>query len=153
MQTSVNLQKPFTYSIIPIIVISIICIGYVMWLILKYKVKKIKKIPEHIVKPLDMGKIKSKYIKKLNEIEFKLNSNRLTIRTAYQHTSKVIRGFVQEVTKIEVQNYTLDEIKHLNIPELYELVEEYYEPEFARTSVGDIKNSIDKTRKVIEKWN
>ena len=153
MQTSVNLQRPFTYSTIPIIVLCIICISYVIWLILKYKVKKTKKIPEHIVKPLDLGKIKSKYIKKLNEVEFKINNNKLSIRIAYQHTSKIIREFVQEVTKIKVQNYTLDEIKHLNIPELYELVKEYYEPEFARTSIGNIKNSIDKTRKVIEKWS
>lgn len=153
MQTSVKLQDPFTYSIIPIVVIIIICIIYVIWIILKYKPKKAKKISERIVKTIDVGKIKNRYLKKLNEVELKLNNNKISTRTAYQHTSKIIRGFVQEVTKIKVQNYTLEEIKHLNIPKLYELVEEYYEPEFARRSEGDIKKSIDKTRKVIEKWS
>jgi hypothetical protein len=61
--------------------------------------------------------------------------------------------FVFEVTDIETQNYTLDEIKKLNMPGLYELIEEFYEPEFALKSVGDFDNSIEKARSVIKKWN
>ena len=39
------------------------------------------------------------------------------------------------------------------MPILYELVEEYYVPEFSEKSIGNIKLSIEKTRKVIEKWS
>lgn len=64
-----------------------------------------------------------------------------------------MRMFVFEVTDIKIQNYSLKEIKKTNIPNLYELIEEYYEPEFASKSVGDFGISIEKARRVIEKWN
>ena len=35
----------------------------------------------------------------------------------------------------------------------YELIEEYYEPEFSYKSIGDFKNSIHKARRVINEWN
>lgn len=60
--------------------------------------------------------------------------------------------FVFEVTDITTQNYSLSEIKKLNIPILYELIEEYYEPEFAEQTNGDFDNSINKARRVIEQW-
>ena len=39
------------------------------------------------------------------------------------------------------------------MPFLTELIQEYYAPEFAKQSIGDIKQAIEKTRKVVEKWN
>ena len=77
----------------------------------------------------------------------------MDIRAGYQELSIIIRTFVNEVTGIEVQNYALKEIKKLEMPLLYELIKEYYAPEFSENSLGDIENSINKTRKVIEKWN
>ena len=61
--------------------------------------------------------------------------------------------FVFEVTDITTQNYSLTEIKKLNIPHLYELIKEYYEPEFADKSVGDFNDAINKARSVISKWS
>lgn len=105
------------------------------------------------VKPVNKQKIKQKYIKKLNEVEQKILNNKITIRSAYQSTSFIIRCFVYEMTNIKVQNYTLNDISKLNMPILYELIQEYYVPEFSEQSIGNIKSSIEKTRKVIEKWN
>jgi len=97
--------------------------------------------------------IKQKYIKILIDLEKKLDNNNISIREAYQKLSSAIRYFVYEVTNIKVQNYTLQDIKKLDMPILYELVEEYYVPEFSEKSIGNIKLSIEKTRKVIEKWS
>lgn len=38
------------------------------------------------------------------------------------------------------------------MPELYYLVAEYYAPEFARKSDGDVRASLEKTRSLIERW-
>lgn len=72
---------------------------------------------------------------------------------AYQNLSKVIRNFVFEATHIKVQNYTLDDIRKLNMPILYELISEYYNPEFANISNGNFIYSIEKARGVVERWN
>lgn len=152
MQTSVNLQDPFSYSLYPIIILLVILLIYTIIIFHKPKKnKKIKALPKE--RPIDVKKIKSKYIKKLDEVEYKLENNKISTRIAYQHTSSIIRNFVHEVTRIKVQNYTLMEIKNLKMPILYELVQEYYVPEFAERSFGDIQKSIEKTRKVIEKWS
>ena len=92
-------------------------------------------------------------MKKLIVLENKIDKNEITIRKAYQNLSSIIRYFVYAVTGIKVQNYTLEDIKGLNMSMLYELIKEYYRPEFAEKSLGDIKLSIEKTRKVIKKWN
>lgn len=155
MQVSVNLQGPFSYSILPLLVIILlIIILTVIYHIMKNKKKnnyaliEIKDIDEK-----DLRLIKQKYINELYKMERLLNENAMSIREAYQSLSVIIRYFVYEVTGIEVLNYTLKEIKKVNMPELYELIQEYYVPEFAEKSTGDAQSSIEKTRKVIEKWN
>ena len=52
-----------------------------------------------------------------------------------------------------MQNYTLKEIKKLNMPKLYNLIKEYYIPEFANISSGNAEKSIAQAREVIRKWN
>lgn len=159
MQTSINLQEPFTYSIIPLIITLCLTVTITCYLIYtrkkKEKVKvienEIKVIPEKNIK--DIPVIKSKYLNQLNSIEYKYNNEMIELRKAYQLISETIRLFVFEITDITTQNYSLSEIKKLNIPILYELIKEYYEPEFASKSIGDFNNSINKARRVINEWN
>lgn len=159
MQTSINLQEPFTYSIIPLIITLCLTVTITCYLIYtrkkKEKVKvlenEIKVIPEKNIK--DIPVIKSKYLNQLNSIEYKYNNEMIELRKAYQLISETIRLFVFEITDITTQNYSLSEIKKLNIPILYELIKEYYEPEFASKSIGDFTNSINKARRVINEWN
>lgn len=156
MQTSVDLQAPFSYSIYPIIIVIALLILLTIYFFTrknKYE-KEINEIPEiKDVNLKDLKSIKEKYLKKLDEIDYNLNNNKISIRIAYQNLSIVIRFFVYEVTNIKVQHYTLKDIEKLNIPILYELIQEYYIPEFSKHSLGNIKFSLEKTRKVIEKWN
>ena len=160
MQTSINLQEPFTYSVIPLVVsiCAILAItGYLIYTkIIKQRSEQkeeevIKEIPEKNIK--DIPAIKGKYLNILNSIEYKYTNKMIGIRKAYQLISESIRLFIFEVTDITTQNYSLSEIRKLNIPNLYELIEEYYEPEFASKSVGDFESSINKARGVVNRWS
>ena len=161
MQTSINLQNMYNYSVWPLVLVflifAIMTIGLIIVLIKKNKrqvaVKKpdVKKIPEKNIKNIPV--IKSKYIKKLNGIESKFKDKKIDLRKAYQEISETVRLFVFEVTDVTTQNYSLSEIKKANIPGLYELIEEYYEPEFAEKSVGDFDDAINKARRIVSEWN
>lgn len=159
MQTSIKLQEPFTYSIIPLIIVSILVIFLTLYLIhlrkgnkkLRKEKNEIKAIPKKNIKNVPV--IKDKYLKQLDEIEYNYANNIVNLRKSYQMISEAIRLFVFEITDITTQNYTLSEIKKLNIPSLYILIEEYYEPEFSSKSSGDFTDSINKARRVIKEWN
>ena len=155
MQTSINLQEPFTYSIVPVIIVISLILIETYYLINSKKKKRIiedtKVIPSKNIKNIPV--IKEKYLKELDTIEYEYKHNTIKLRKAYQKISENIRLFVFEITDITTQNYSLAEIKKLNIPILYELIEEYYEPEFASKSVGDFETSINKARRVINEWN
>lgn len=158
MQTSVKLQEPFEYSIILLIIaISFVLLITIYLIYLKSKKQKpkieekVKAIPEKNIKNIPV--IKGKYLNQLDSIEYKYTNNMIELRKAYQLISESIRLFVFEITDITTQNYSLAEIKKLNIPNLYVLIEEYYEPEFASKSIGDFNSSINKARGVIRQWN
>lgn len=156
METTVKLQDLYAYSILPISIIAILVIAITIYILIE-KIKKKNEVVKienvKIVEPKNINAIKNKYLKRLDNLRKKLELNKITIRVAYQGLSTLIRYFIYEVTDIKVQNYTLSEIETLNMPFLTELIQEYYAPEFAKQSIGDIKQSIEKTRKVVEKWN
>ena len=156
METTVKLQELYAYSILPISIIAILVIAITIYILIE-KIKKkneIVKIEDvKIGEPKNIKSIQNKYLKRLDNLRKKLELNRITTRVAYQGLSTLIRYFIYEVTDIKVQNYTLSEIETLNMPFLTELIQEYYAPEFAKQSIGDIKQAIEKTRKVVEKWN
>ena len=158
MQTSINLQDPFTYSVIPLIISICISIIFIILIYFNKLAKKskienivVKEIPEKNIKNIPV--IKGKYLNQLDSIEYKYVNQMIELRKAYQLISEAIRLFVFEITDITTQNYSLAEIKKLNMPTLYNLIEEYYEPEFASKSIGDFEASINKARRVINEWN
>ena len=158
MQTNIKLQEPFTYSKIFLIMIIVLVLAITCYLIYFYKKKKIVK-KENIIKVIpnknikDIPVIKNKYIEQLESIEYKYMNEMIDLRKAYQLISESVRMFIFEVTDITTQNYSLIEIKKLNIPRLYELIEEYYEPEFASKSSGNFESAINKARRIVREWN
>ena len=159
MQITVNLKDMFSYSFTPILLF------WALALLFCFIASRMKKAPEkkpkekekvritQPEKPKNISSIKAAYIKQLADIEKKYSANELTNRMAYQKLSLIVREFVYEVTNIKVTNYTLQELKELNMPKLYALIEEFYTPEFAIKDDGNFLESIQKTRKVIEEWN
>lgn len=153
MEVQTELRPMFSYSILILISAFIITVGFAI-LIKKIKFKPKKNNIYQVKIPIykNVINIKRKYLNKLDKLYNDLNNNNISSRKAYQELSKIIRNFIFETTDIEVHNYTLNEIKMINMPILYELVKEYYDPEFAKISKGNIALSINKTRMVIERW-
>ncbi len=157
MKISVDLQEPFAY--LPAWVIlgcALLFAGIVVWIVVRRKLReslaaekrqKVKKI-----RPEAMPRIKARYVGMLDKTAWDYNRGNIDKREAYQRMSRVIRLFVHRVTGLRVQHRTLSEIRELNIPMLTALVEEYYEPEFARDAQADANVSLDKTRRAIELW-
>ncbi len=154
MQISVSLQEPYSFSIVPIIVLIIIASALVFILLFLKKNQKekseVKAIPQKNIK--NIPAIKSKHLRELEAIEYQYKNNKLELRKAYQLISENVRLFVFEVTDITTQNYSLTEIKKLNIPNLYETIAEYYEPEFSKKPSGDFINSVQKAKEIIQKF-
>ncbi len=151
MHVTSELRPLFTYSLVPII---IICILIIILYVSRKFIKEKKKI-ENIIIPntKDLNEIKKKYLLKIEDLTNEYNENKISERHAYQSLSRIIRNFIYEATNIKVQYYTLKDIKSIDMPILYELVNEYYNPEFSRLGSGDIMSSIENTRMVIKKWN
>ena len=154
MQTSVSLQEPYSFSIVPIIVLVIIAAALLFVLLFLKKNKEeqpeVKAIPQRNIK--NIPAIKNKHLRELETIEYQYKNNKLELRKAYQLISENVRLFIFEVTDITTQNYSLMEIKKLNIPNLYETIAEYYEPEFSKKTSGDFINSINKAKAIIQKF-
>ena len=151
MQVASDLRPMFSYSLLYIIITIVIIAILIVLLKVDFKRKK-KEIPI-IVKSKNIYEIKNKYLELIDNLEIDVNENKITNRHAYQKLSSLIRNYIFEATSIKVQNYTLKDIEKINMPVLYDLVAEYYDPEFAIISKGNILNSLKKTRKVIERWN
>ncbi len=157
METTVELQAPFQYMIIwPILAVIMLAAAIFLQVYFRKKLgdrlKKEKQIRLKKISEATLEGKKKKYIGELVYIERDLMNRRITVRQAYQKMSLCIRMFVRDVTGINVERYTLTEIRAVNIPQLTNLVKEYYEPEFARETRIDARQSILKTRMLIEGW-
>lgn len=161
MITSVELQEPMSYYLFWLI-LAIVAVAAVFFVQIFFRYllrdqlrrkrkKKKPKIRKVSKKPLAV--LKWEYLQKMDYLERSIMSQRIDRRTAYQELSGLIRTFVHDVTGIKVQNYSLREIRMLGMPGLTALVQEYYEPEFARQSMADIRGSVFRTRKAIELWS
>ena len=92
----------------------------------------------------------------LNKLELLLNNvlnGDIADKEAYYEMSNIIKEFVMKKTKINVMNFTKDEIDKIGIKDLSLLMDEYYPAMFSKNNEGDIKESINKTMEVIKKWN
>ena len=164
MPTTINLRRPFDFSVTPIAIVggvfaalTVIVLLMVLYNLIK-NMRKAEKVVEEVeeqvifVKP-DLAKLKAAYIAKLNEIEEKYNQDKTKIRPAYESMSKVVREFVYKATGTEVDKFTLAEISNTEFKELTMLVGEYYKPEFDKISEGDVRASLEKSRRLVAGWN
>lgn len=158
MDTTVGIQDAYSYATWPMIVLVGVIVGIILLTfaativikLLKRKRKPKVKAPKPV--NVNIYKFKLECFTDLDDISRKLVNDRITLREAYQLTSARVRKFVFDATRINVQNYTLEEIQQLNMPQLVELVKDYYSPEFSWQSVGDFAQSMEKTKRVVEQW-
>lgn len=153
MQITSDLRPMFSYSLLTILFFLILILLNIFFILKKDNKKEKQSIPT-IVQPniQDKESIKLKFLKEIDLLKKQLEENKLTTRKAYQRLSVIIRTFIFQMTSIKIQNYTLEEIKKINLPIITTLIEEYYDPEFSVKTEGNIIESIEKTRQVIQTW-
>ena len=149
-----DLEDMFSYSYIPIIISLIIFL--ILFIIYYHFFIRKKKVPVQFHHHVGVDALKRTYLKRLDDIIEKYHKQTINDRQVYIQLSRLIRGFAYEMTGIKLQNCTLEDISKLDIPQLYNLVYEYYDPEFAKFSQGHspivINRVLVKTREVIDKW-
>ena len=160
MQTSVDLQDPFSYSIVPIVVISIIIAASLIALLIVFLLRRKKKAPvKQKAVPAPVFRLKSKeqaqreYLEKIAVVEQKYLAGQIDVRNTHQELSAIVRMFVHDLTGINAQNFSLNELKAHNIYQISNLIEEFYAPEFAERSEKEARSSIAQAREVIVRWN
>ena len=149
MQLDISLNGPFSYNVLPLIIVLILLIITII-VFLCFNIRFEKKEKPIVVIAKDINSIKKKYLEELDGLSG--NINVLSKKKVYNILSLVIRRFVLEATNVDVLKYSLSEIRELNIEPLTLLVSEYYEPEFNKESDADPITSINKTKEVISKW-
>ena len=162
MPTTIDLRRLFDYSSLPILItgvvlglLTLLIIGMFLYGVLKnLKVKtKEKVVEEPVFVKQDIAKLKTQYLAALDKIEASYNQDTTKIRPAYEGMSKVVREFVYKATGTEVDKFTLAEISNTEFKELTMLVGEYYKPEFDKISEGDVRASLEKSRRLVAEWN
>ncbi len=158
MESSVNLQEPMSYMLVWIITAGVLLLAAVLLqVIFRIRRRRRGEVPEKIkvVKPprASIPEIKNRYLSDIDKIKDALTKGEIDKRIAYQRMSKVIRHFVFDMTGVQVQKYTLYEIKQIRMPMLTQLIEDYYVPEFAQETMADAIKSLEGTRRVIERWH
>ncbi|MBO4926886.1 MAG: hypothetical protein J5379_01355 [Clostridiales bacterium] len=158
--TTVDLQDPFSYSYLPIVlVIALILLSVVLLLtffLIRRKMKtpvKQKEAKPVVFKPKSLNDARREYLEKINEIERQYNSGKLDVRGTHQELSAVVRMFVHDMTGINAQNFSLQELKSQNVHQISQLIEEFYAPEFAERTDKETNDSIRDAREVISTWN
>ncbi len=162
MDTTINLRRMFDFSQLPIIIAGVILAALTVAIILMFLYdllkdyqRKPKEEVEEVkvfVKP-DLNKLRPQYLALLDSIEAEFNKDTTRIRPAYEAMSRVVREFVYKATGTEVDKFTLSEISRTEFKDLTMLVGEYYRPEFDKISEGDVRASLEKSRRLVAGWN
>lgn len=160
MPTSVQLQSNMI-SCLPVIVLLalILLLPIAYWLVKRILLsfKSRPKQPEIILPPPVPRKmpqeIKAEYLNRLYGIQRSYELQEITSKQTYLMLSMLVREFVKKYTGIEATTKTLSELAQMNMPQLYELVIQLYEPEFSLLAEADVRKLILQTKRVIEIWN
>lgn len=165
METTVTLQPPFEFYLwVWLFAISALLLSVAFLLIMRHFYKKAQSQVEAtkegpvFIQPSQrvITNAKGRYVGMIQAVLADYNAKKITKRDGYQKLSIIIRGFVQETTGINVENYTLYEIKGLGIEKLNKLIEEYYVPEFAEDNRAirmSFEASCNSAMGVIKTWN
>ncbi len=165
MVTTVKLQSPFEYSwwvaaIAAVLIVAAIgVLVYTIMKMLEYRTKKQQYRPAYrkvVMTPEVLFRVKNQYSQRVENIISKYNSGDITKRDGYQELSFVIREFVHQVTGINVESFTVKEVKAMGIRKLDVLMEEYYVPEFAEDEKArekDLLTSCNTAIGVIRSWS
>ena len=153
---SVELREPHSFMKVWMVLAAVlILLGAVLAAVMIVRIirerRAMKSLQAKNMTYKEIAALQKRYLGKCAEIETELAGG-LGNREAYQKLSETARMFVYEATDLQVQNCTLSQITRMGLPPLRILVEDYYDPEFAEESLGNIGNAIARTRSMISSW-
>ena len=152
MKFDVELASPFHYASAYAIIASLllaVCVGGLIWVFWRRKEKNETKLETKPAK-MDLNLVKRQYLMRLNELVGRMS--KMDSRECYKELSFLMRSFVFDATGVKVTKFVLHEINRNEFPELYDMIAEFYEPEFSQDERGDLTLAIDKVRRGIESW-
>ena len=161
----VTLRPPFEYSLWVLVVFGVLLVASLVLLILALRKLKndapAQEVAEERPVYKNPGQItlynaKRKYVLQIQRLLADYSDQKISKRDGYQKLSLIIRGFVQDTTRIDVTKCTLRDLKALKIPKLDTLIEEYYVPEFgedARSLNDSLEASCNRAMGVIKSWS
>ena len=154
---TVELREPHSFKTIwlglagILFVIALALAAFTIWKI-KQERDALKGIQVKKMTLAELNALKARYLRECSQLEKTLQDTG-DIRGVYQRLSEISRMFVSEATGLQVQNCTLSQIRKMKLPELRNMVEEYYDPEFAVRSTGDVEGALAKTERMISRWS
>ena len=165
MVTSVKLQQPFEYSWY--VILAAVVLGIITAALLAYVGRALYRLRKRAaaVRPSYtrvrmtrevLQRMKQDYMGRVSALLKGYSEGKLSKRDGYQKLSAIIRSFVHEVTGINVENFTVGEVKAMGIRKLDILMEEYYVPEFAEDERAIDRNFADSCNVamgVIKSWS
>ena len=150
---SVELQEPISYSlyilITGLVMMAVaLVVFYVFWKrFIDFKNGNRKTLRPKKKAPVVLSVLRRKYLRQIARLEKGLVEQKVDARTAYQELSRIVRAFAGEATGIQIQNYSLAEVKFLNIPQLTTLISAIYKPEFEiNTPLIFVQNQDEQSR-------
>lgn len=104
--------------------------------------------------PSAMVKLRREALTKIDEIEAKVKAGTMPARKGHHELSKVVRGFVSEVSGLEADTMTAADLRAGGPPHLASLIEEYYPRQFGIEEADrpSLAASADAGRQVVGGW-
>ena len=165
METTVTLRPPFEYSLWVLLVGIVIFAAFLfvfIWVLLRIlgiernqSDPSAKKDNRFSISSGYQYIMKQKYIAQIQMLKNDYNNGKVSQREGFQRLSLLIRGFIHDVTGINVETATIRDVKKLGIKHLDKLMEEYYIPEFGedvRSTGRDFLSSLNRTLGVVKSW-
>ncbi|WP_026656911.1 hypothetical protein [Butyrivibrio sp. AE3003] len=165
METTVTLRPPFEYSIWVLLVGIVIFAAFLfmfVWVLLRIlgiernqSDPSAKKENRFSISSGYQYIMKQKYIAQIQMLKNDYKNGKVSQREGFQRLSLLIRGFIHDVTGINVETATIRDVKKLGIKHLDKLMEEYYVPEFAedgRPISKELSESCETAMGVIRTW-
>ena len=165
METTVTLRPPFEYSLWVLLVGIVIFAAFLfvfIWVLLRIlgiernqSNPSAKKDNRFSISSGYQYIMKQKYIAQIQMLKNDYNNGKVSQREGFQRLSLLIRGFIHDVTGINVETATMRDVKKLGIKHLDTLMEEYYVPEFAedgRAIAKELSASCATAVGVIKTW-
>lgn len=146
---------PPQYSIAWVI-LAVLCILVIIVLIVG-TLKITRAIEKRIAyrhRPSDVETLKAEFLRAVNDIADRHDEGELEARDGHHELTGVMRRFVRRTTGHDVTSQDLATLlADQRTRAVGELIADLYEPDFAKSSDRDLRDSVRRAREVIRAWS